>query len=79
VNSPLEYSGRPAAFNPKFGLAVDDAGEPILAHDATLVLCAWHDADKSLTKQLKAAGYQVSHGICADHLASEMATLKDDE
>jgi NurA-like 5'-3' nuclease len=77
MNTPLEYNGRPATFHAKTGLALDDIGDPILlVDDATLTVCAWHDADKSLTKLIKSAGYKVSHGICGEHQAEQLAEAK---
>lgn len=30
-------------------------------------LCAWCDADKTITKEYKNKGYRTSHGICEKH------------
>ena len=63
MNTPLEFNGRPVTFDARIGLATDDTGAPLVSSEK-LMVCAWCDPDKRLTRLVESAGYATGHGIC---------------
>jgi hypothetical protein len=63
---PLEQNGQEINFVPRVGECFDAEGMPI-EPGSTVMTCAWHDVEKTLTSALTKAGYKVSHGICEFH------------
>jgi len=77
MKTPIEVSGQPAQFDgTKVRYRLAGWLAPLPRHskqDAetaklipAVTVCAWHDADKSLTRRIEAAGYVTSHGICEE-------------
>ena len=72
MKTTLEYNGQPVEFKrpaTRCGSFLM-LGNVVVPRGALVSACAWCDRDKALTKQLSAAGYEVSHGICQPCLAN---------
>ena len=56
----IEYNGHKAL--PCVDFVITCSGN--VRKGEAITLCAWCDPDKVLTNQIKAMGYETSHGIC---------------
>ena len=77
MKTKIEFNGMAAQFdNGKIMYRLGGYLQPLpKLKDCVVTICAWCDADKSLTKKIKAAGYKTTHGICDSCHANEIKKL----
>lgn len=73
MKTTLEINGIPATFEPETKTLFVN-GYPVLP-PRVVTVCAWSDAEKTLTKELQQAGFSVSHSITEAQRAKHFPSL----